>query len=135
MRRRLPPPPRGYSWPEVPRRLRSSVERARWDTEADMFRAFVLEARAHGFRPVPEACGHDLLLVAGPRAGEGVRRQWHTALDAETTDPWLDKLRSATPDEIRTYVDVQVTDLATAKVALKKLAVAVAYTLKGERDK
>lgn len=110
MRRQLPPPPRGYSWPEAPRRLRSSVERARWDTEADMFRAFVGEARAHGFRTVPEACGHDLLLVAGSRAGAGVRRQWHTALDAEPGDvialegklrPSLAVLRQALPPHRR----------------------------------
>lgn len=35
----------------------------KWESEAAMLVAFMAEARAMGFRVVPEACGHDLVLV------------------------------------------------------------------------
>lgn len=38
---------------------------AKWESEAAMLTAFAELARTMGFRVVPEACGHDLLLVAG----------------------------------------------------------------------
>lgn len=36
----------------------------KWESEAAMLTAFVAEAKAMGFRVLPEACGHDLVLVA-----------------------------------------------------------------------
>lgn len=51
-----------------------------------MFRAFVSEMRACGFRAVPEACGHDLLLVAGERTRDAARGRWSAALDVEPGD-------------------------------------------------
>ena len=38
---------------------------AKWESEAAMLTAFTEIARGMGFRVVPEACGHDLILVAG----------------------------------------------------------------------
>jgi hypothetical protein len=52
-----------------------------------------------------------------------------------TTDTFIDSLRGATPDQIKTFVQNNVTDLASAKVFLAKLAVAVAYALSGGTDK
>lgn len=37
-----------------------------WKSEAEMLGSYMQAARAAGFRTVPEACGHDLILVAGP---------------------------------------------------------------------
>jgi hypothetical protein len=44
------------------------VKRAqpKWGSEAAMLVAFADVMRAMGFRVVPEACGHDVILVAGP---------------------------------------------------------------------
>lgn len=38
---------------------------AKWESESAMLAAFTARARGQGFRVVPEACGHDLILVAG----------------------------------------------------------------------
>jgi len=43
-----------------------SGTKPKWDSEAAMLVAFAGLAAKMGFRCVPEACGHDLLLVAGP---------------------------------------------------------------------
>lgn len=58
------------------------------------------------------------------------------ALDAEAvSDNFIELLRSATPNQIRTFVANNVTDLASAKQLLGRLAVAVAFTLRGGTDK
>lgn len=41
---------------------------AKWDSEAAMLSAFMEMMRGHGFRCLPESCGHDLLLVV-PEGG------------------------------------------------------------------
>jgi hypothetical protein len=48
-------------------------------------------------------------------------------------DEFIDRLRSATPDQIKTYVQNNVTDLPSAKVFLAKLGCAVAFCLAGGR--
>lgn len=50
-------------------------------------------------------------------------------------DTFIDALRGATPDQIRTFVQNNVTDLPSAKLFIAKLAVAVAYALGGGSDK
>jgi len=42
----------------------------------------------------------------------------------------LDKLRNMTVEQINTYIDIKVTDLATAKGALKVLAKLIRYLIK-----
>lgn len=54
--------------------------------------------------------------------------------DAEA-DNFIDKLRDSTPTQIQTFVAANVTDLASAKIFLAKLGIAVAYALQGGRDK
>lgn len=54
------------------------------------------------------------------------------AVDTEAaSDTFIDALRGATPDQIKTWVTNNVTDLPSAKAALAKLACAVAYALNG----
>lgn len=58
-----------------------------------------------------------------------------SALDAEAgSDPLIDRLRNATVDQIKTWINNNVTDLPTARAVLARLAVAVAFCLKGGRD-
>lgn len=40
------------------------MKATRWESEAAMLASFTARARGQGFRVVPEACGHDLVLVA-----------------------------------------------------------------------
>jgi hypothetical protein len=46
-------------------------------------------------------------------------------------DTFIDNLRNATPNQIKTFVQNNVTDLASARQFISKLAIAVAYTLQG----
>ena len=73
----------------------------------------------------------DQLVANHDPAGLSRREMRRQALDAELVDTFLDKLRSATPDEIRTWVQANVTDLPSAQNAIARLAVAVAYALNG----
>lgn len=67
-----------------------------------------------------------------PTQAEVDRATRKAALDAEAAaDLFIDRLRSATPDQIKTYVQNNVTDFASAKVFIGKLACAVAYALNG----
>lgn len=55
-----------------------------------------------------------------------------SALNAEATaDVFIDNLRSATPDQIKTYVQNNITDLASVRQFIGRLACAVAYALNG----
>jgi len=63
-----------------------------------------------------------------------VARRAELATEA-TIDAFIDALRGATPAQIRTFVQNNVTDLASTKIFLAKLAVAVAYALSGGSDK
>jgi hypothetical protein len=55
------------------------MTKPKWTSEAAMLTAFVAEATAMGFRCVPESCGHDLVLIAGPDIEDGLRRRhWTT---------------------------------------------------------
>jgi hypothetical protein len=47
-------------------------------------------------------------------------------------DVFVDKLRNATPDQIRTFVSTNVTDLASAKILIARMAIAIAYLLRNE---
>ena len=46
----------------------------------------------------------------------------------------LERLRNATPTQIDTFIDANVTDLAGARAVLKALAKAVAYLARGHED-
>jgi hypothetical protein len=46
----------------------------------------------------------------------------------------LERLRNATPSQIDTFIDANVTDLAGARAVLKALAKAVAYLARGHED-
>lgn len=60
----------------------------------------------------------------------------HTELDAAAeSDALLVALRGATIAQITTYVTTNVTDLPSARVVLIRLAVAVAYLLRGGHEK
>src|SRR5262245_26277123 len=48
------------------------------------------------------------------------------------SDAFIDKIRSADAATIRNFVQTNITDLASAKLFLGKLAVAVAYALRAE---
>lgn len=50
-------------------------------------------------------------------------------------DTFVERLENATPAQIKTFVQNNVTDLASAKQFIAKLAIAVAYTLQGGRAK
>lgn len=55
------------------------------------------------------------------------------ALKTEATaDVFVDKLRNATGAQIAQYVQTNITDLASAKVLLGKMALALAYLLRND---
>lgn len=59
-----------------------------------------------------------------------------TAIKANAeSDTFIDKLRDATPAQINTFVQNNVTDLASARIFIAKLANAVAFALQGGTDK
>lgn len=68
-----------------------------------------------------------------PPSAAALRRR---ALAAEAAaDPFIDQLRGASAAQIQNWVQANVTDLAGARAAIAKLAVAVAYALGGGSDK
>lgn len=50
-------------------------------------------------------------------------------------DSFIDKLRTADPTQIKNFVQANVTDLASARQFIGRLAVAVSFALQGGRDK
>ena len=60
------------------------------------------------------------------------RAAWSTEAAA---DAFIDSLRDVTPAEIKAFVQNNVTDLASARTFISKLACAIAYALSGGRDK
>jgi hypothetical protein len=69
-------------------------------------------------------------------AADAERAARKVALDAESvSDQFIDQLRGATPAQIKTFVQNNVTDLASARALLGRLAVAVAYVLNGGTPK
>jgi len=76
------------------------------------------------------------LAREAPTSEQIAQKARRDALAAEAaTDAFIDRLRVATPDEIKTYVVNNVTDLASARLFIGKLACATAYALSGGRDK
>lgn len=63
--------------------MKSKVEK--WATEAEMFAAFMGEAKALGFRCYPESGGHDLILVA-PAGIEGLVEGDQIAVEGKLRD-------------------------------------------------
>lgn len=57
----------------------------KWATEAEMFAAFMSEARALGFKCYPESGGHDLILVA-PAGIEGLVEGDQIAVEGKLRD-------------------------------------------------
>lgn len=49
------------------------------------------------------------------------------------SDPLIDKLRTASPEQIKTYINNNATDFASLKAVVIKLAVAQAYSLRDEK--
>jgi hypothetical protein len=47
-------------------------------------------------------------------------------------DVFIDRLRNATPDQIKTFVTNNVTDLASAKILIARMAIAIAYLLRND---
>lgn len=75
-------------------------------------------------------------LKPGPTQEEIDRQARRAALSAEAAaDAFIDALREATPDQIKTFVQNNVTDLASARLFIGKLACAVAYALNGGQGK
>lgn len=71
-------------------------------------------------------------VVLPPTQEELDRAARKAALDAEAAaDAFIDRLRGAEPQQIKDWVQANVTDLATARAVLARLAVAVAYALNG----
>lgn len=61
------------------------------------------------------------------------RTQRAIGLESEASaDQFIDQLRTATPTQIRNFVTNNVTDLASAKVLLGRMAIAIAYLLRDE---
>lgn len=61
-------------------------------------------------------------------------RRAATELEAEG-DQFIDRLRTADPATIRAFVQTNVTDLASARQFIGRLAVAVSFALQGGKDK
>lgn len=80
--------------------------------------------------------GVDFVLKPGPTQEQLDRAARMAALNAEATaDEFIDRLRDATPDQIKAYVLANVTDLPSARAFIGKLACAVAYALNGGTGK
>lgn len=86
-----------------------------WPSEAAMLTAFAAEAAAMGFRCVPESCGHDLVLIAGPDIEAAMRKRHWTATGIEPGDVIavegklhanITVLRQATPPHRRRWVSI-----------------------------
>ena len=50
--------------------------------------------------------------------------------ETNKTDPWIQVLLKGSPEEVEAFVDKHVTDLASTRAALKRLALAVGYCLR-----
>lgn len=72
--------------------------------------------------------GFDLTAYETTVAAKKVR---DAALVAELeADSWMDKLRRATPAQLRAFIETNVTNLGTAREALVKEALVLGYLLK-----
>lgn len=71
--------------------------------------------------------------VAASDAEDQARKDRATTLEQQSrTDVLITRLRTATPAEIQNFVQTNVTDLASARAMMIRLAIAVAYLLRGE---
>lgn len=71
--------------------------------------------------------------IAGAQQVEIDRKTRAGNIETEAgADQFMDRLRNATPDQIRTFIGTNVTDLASAKILLGRMAIAIAYLLRNE---
>lgn len=71
--------------------------------------------------------------VANAQQAEVDRKTRATTIETESAaDQFIDKLRNATPDQIRTFIGSNITDLNSAKILLGRMAIAIAYLLRNE---
>jgi hypothetical protein len=72
----------------------------------------------------------DVFLPVDATPKEATEQQRRAALDAEVgADAFIQRLRDAPPEQIKTHVQNNVTDLASARLFIGKLACAVANLL------
>lgn len=98
-------------------RVEASVKAkpSKWASEAAMLTAFAAVMREVGFRVVPESCGHDIILVAGPDIEAGLRKRHWTmtgidpgdciAVEGKLTNT-ITVLRQATPPHRRRWASL-----------------------------
>ena len=71
--------------------------------------------------------------VAAADAAEKAKEDRRVAIsNAARADQVIDKLRTASLQEIVDYVNTNVTDLASAKAMITKLAIGVAYAIRND---
>jgi len=71
-------------------------------------------------------------VAAADAAEQAIKDRRIAVTNAARADAVIDKLRTATLQEIVDYVNTNVTDLQSAKALLVKLAIGVAYAIRND---
>jgi len=71
-------------------------------------------------------------VAAADAAEQAIKDRREAVTNAARADAVIDKLRTATLQEIVDYVNTNVTDLQSAKALMVKLAVGVAYAIRND---